>query len=87
MLTANTVAAPAYYMEQGLGKRWMGTLFSICLIIAFGFVFNAVQSKYHHRRTTPLSFGWNETTQGIVIVVFTAFFYYGWFKTCSQCFN
>ncbi|OBU18386.1 sodium:alanine symporter [Photobacterium aquimaris] len=67
---------PAYYMEQGLGKRWMGTLFSICLIIAFGFVFNAVQANtitdaLHH------SFGWDETTQGIVIVVFTAFFIMG----------
>ncbi|GLP97155.1 alanine/glycine:cation symporter family protein [Paraferrimonas sedimenticola] len=36
---------PAYYMEQGLGKRWMGILFSICLIFAFGFAFNAVQAN------------------------------------------
>lgn len=36
---------PAYYMEQGLNARWMGVLFSIFLIIAFGFVFNSVQSN------------------------------------------
>ena len=36
---------PAYYMEKGLGARWMGVLFSIFLIIAFGFVFNSVQSN------------------------------------------
>lgn len=36
---------PAYYMEQGLGARWMGTLFSILLIIAFGFAFNSVQAN------------------------------------------
>ncbi len=36
---------PAYYMEKGLGMRWMGSLFSVCLIIAFGLVFNAVQAN------------------------------------------
>ena len=32
-------------MEKGLGARWMGILFSIFLIIAFGFVFNSVQAN------------------------------------------
>lgn len=32
-------------MEKGLGMRWMGVLFSIFLIIAFGLVFNAVQAN------------------------------------------
>src|SRR5690606_30939582 len=36
---------PAYYMEKGLNARWMGVLFSIFLIIAFGFVFNSVQAN------------------------------------------
>ena len=36
---------PAYYMERGLGQRWAGTMFSIFLIIAFGFAFNSVQSN------------------------------------------
>lgn len=36
---------PAYYMERGLNARWMGILFSIFLIIAFGFVFNSVQAN------------------------------------------
>lgn len=36
---------PSYYMERGLGQRWMGILFSVFLIIAFGLVFNAVQSN------------------------------------------
>lgn len=74
---------PAYYMEKGLGKRWMGTLFSVCLIIAFGFVFNAVQANtitdaLHH------SFGFNETTQGIVIVICSAFFIMGGLKRVAS---
>jgi len=36
---------PAYYMARGLNARWMGVIFSILLIIAFPFVFNAVQAN------------------------------------------
>lgn len=36
---------PSYYMTNGLGQKWMGTLFAIFLIIAFGLVFNAVQAN------------------------------------------
>lgn len=36
---------PAYYMTKGLGQRWMGILFSLLLILAFGLVFTAVQAN------------------------------------------
>lgn len=36
---------PAYYIEKALGQRWLGIVFSISLIIAFGFAFNSVQSN------------------------------------------
>lgn len=36
---------PAYYIEKALGQRWLGIIFSIALIIAFGFAFNSVQSN------------------------------------------
>ncbi|MBV1839443.1 alanine/glycine:cation symporter family protein [Photobacterium ganghwense] len=67
---------PAYYMEKGLGQRWMGTLFSICLIIAFGLVFNAVQAN---TITDALShsFGFDQTIMGMIIVAFSAFFIMG----------
>ena len=35
---------PSYYMERALGKRWMGVLFSILLIICFAYGFNGLQS-------------------------------------------
>ena len=37
-------------MERGLKARWMGVLFSVFLIIAFGLVFNAVQANSIARR-------------------------------------
>lgn len=36
---------PAYYMTAGLGQRWMGVLFSLSLMVAFGLFFNAVQAN------------------------------------------
>jgi len=39
------VGGPAYYMERGLNKRWMGVLFAVIITVTYGFVFNAVQSN------------------------------------------
>ena len=39
------IGGPAYYMEKGLKKRWMGILFAILITITFGFAFNSVQSN------------------------------------------
>lgn len=32
-------------MARGLGMRWMGVLFSILLLLAYGFIFNTVQAN------------------------------------------
>lgn len=36
---------PAYYMKYGLGKTWMGVVFSVLMIITFGFANNAMQGN------------------------------------------
>jgi AGCS family alanine or glycine:cation symporter len=41
----NYRGGPAYYLEKGLGQRWMGILFALSIILAMAFVFNAVQSN------------------------------------------
>ena len=41
----NYRGGPAYYMEKGLGQRWMGILFSLFLIACFGLAFNGVQAN------------------------------------------
>ena len=35
---------PSYYMERALGKRWMGVLFSVLLILCFAYGFNGLQA-------------------------------------------
>ncbi|WP_150252548.1 alanine/glycine:cation symporter family protein [Nocardiopsis deserti] len=36
---------PAYYMEKGLGRRWMGVLFAVIITVTFSLVFNTVQAN------------------------------------------
>lgn len=67
---------PAYYMEKGLGKKWMGILFSILITICFGLIFNSVQSNTI-AAAFKNSLGINETIMGILIVVFTGLIIFG----------
>lgn len=36
---------PSWYMARGLGMRWMGVLFSLLLLVAYGLIFNTVQAN------------------------------------------
>ncbi|SMO97790.1 alanine/glycine:cation symporter family protein [Paracoccus laeviglucosivorans] len=36
---------PAYYISKGLGMPWLGAVFAVALILAFGLVFNSVQAN------------------------------------------
>ena len=67
---------PAYYMEKGLGKRWLGIIFSILITISVGFVFNAVQAN-----TVSVAFnnafGLSREAIGIILVIVTALVIFG----------
>ena len=43
---------PAWYMARGLGMRWMGVLFAIFLLIAYGLIFNSIQANSVSRALT-----------------------------------
>lgn len=36
---------PSYYIERALGQRWLGVVFSICLIACFAYGFNTLQAN------------------------------------------
>lgn len=70
------IGGPAYYMQYGLGKRWMGILFAILIAITFGFAFNSVQSNticaaWEH------AFGINHTWMGICLTAVTLIIIFG----------
>ena len=72
----NFIGGPAYYIEKGLKKRWLGVTFAILITIAFGLVFNSVQSN-----TIALSlydsFGANKLIIGGIITFFTFIIIFG----------
>lgn len=79
----NYRGGPAYYMEKGLGMRRMGVLFSIFLIIAFGLVFNAVQSN-SIAQAMHVAFGVPQMGVGIGLVVLTAVIIFGGVRTIAR---
>lgn len=79
----NYVGGPAYYMEKGLGMRWMGILFAIFLIIAFGLVFNAVQSN-SIADAMHTAFGFNKAAVGAVLVVLSGFVIFGGIRKIAR---
>lgn len=36
---------PAYYIQQGLGSRWLALLFAVCLFLGYGLFFSAMQAN------------------------------------------
>lgn len=61
---------PAWYMARGLGMRWMGVLFSLFLLLAYGLIFNTVQANsvahaMHYAFDSP------EWLSGIVLALLT----------------
>ncbi|WP_105190693.1 alanine/glycine:cation symporter family protein [Pseudoalteromonas sp. T1lg48] len=79
----NFRGGPAYYMELGLGKRWMGVLFSLCLILAFGLVFNAVQAN-SIAAAFNVAFDIPKFAVGIVLVIGSGFIIFGGLKTIAR---
>lgn len=79
----NFRGGPAYYMERGLDKRWMGVLFSLCLILAFGLVFNAVQSN-SIAAAFEVAFDVPKYIVGIALVIGSGIIIFGGLKTISR---
>ncbi|KOS24254.1 sodium:alanine symporter [Bacillus anthracis] len=74
---------PAYYMEKGLNKRWMGVLFSIFITVSFGLIFNSVQSN-----TVTIAFenafGIDRTIVGFVLAFLVAVIIFGGVKRIAR---
>ena len=67
---------PAYYMEKGLKKRWMGIIFAISITLCFGFVFNAVQANTISIAFNE-SFGVSRIAMGALLAGLTAIIIFG----------
>ncbi|KEK22837.1 alanine/glycine:cation symporter family protein [Bacillus gaemokensis] len=74
---------PAYYMEKGLNKRWMGVWFSLLITITYGLIFNSVQAN-----TVTLAFenafGLERYIVGIVMAALVAIIIFGGIKSIAR---
>lgn len=61
---------PAYYIQKGLKQKWLAVAFSLALILAYGFVFNAVQANSIVAATSH-AWGWNNADLALQIGGFT----------------
>jgi len=74
---------PAFYIARGLQAPWAGAVFSVCLIVAFGLVFNAVQSN-SIADAMQGAFGVEKVWVGVALAVLTALIIFGGIRQIAQ---
>jgi alanine or glycine:cation symporter, AGCS family len=70
---------PAYYIERGLGQKWLAGVFSVLLLVTFGFGFNALQS-YTVASSFHDAFGIPTFASGIALAVVLGLIIFGGIK-------
>ncbi|KAF2426773.1 alanine/glycine:cation symporter family protein [Bacillus subtilis] len=70
---------PAYYIQKGLGARWLGIVFAVLITVSFGLIFNAVQTNTIAGALDG-AFHVNKIVVAIVLAVLTAFIIFGGLK-------
>ena len=74
---------PAFYIAKGLGAPWAGAIFSVCLILAFGLVFNAVQAN-SIADAMQGAFGFDKLWVGVALAVLTGIVIFGGIKQIAR---
>jgi AGCS family alanine or glycine:cation symporter len=74
---------PAYYIQQGLNKRWLAVAFSLCLFLGYGFIFSAVQAN---TITDALNFAYDIPTlySGLVIIALASLIVIGGLRAIAR---
>lgn len=74
---------PAYYIQAGIGQKWLAVLFSLCLLVAFGLAFNGVQANTIAAANLE-AFGIPTWLSGIGLVLLTAPIIFGGMKSVAR---
>ncbi|MBO9399782.1 alanine/glycine:cation symporter family protein [Shimia sp. R9_3] len=74
---------PAFYMARGLNMRWLGLIFSIFLVFAFGLVVNGVQSNSIAQAMNE-AFDLPKTTTGILLAIATGVVIFGGIRSITR---
>ncbi|WP_341708657.1 sodium:alanine symporter family protein [Halopseudomonas sp.] len=74
---------PAFYLAKGLKAPWAGSIFSVCLIISFGLVFNAVQAN-SIADAMEGAFGFNKLVVGVAIAAVAGLVIFGGLRSIAR---
>ncbi|MFO7703541.1 MAG: alanine/glycine:cation symporter family protein [Halopseudomonas sp.] len=74
---------PAFYISKGLKAPWAGGVFSVCLIISFGLVFNAVQAN-SIADAMQGAFGFSKMWVGLVIAFCAGLVIFGGLRSIAR---
>lgn len=74
---------PAFYIAHGLGMPWLGAVFSVCLILSFGLVFNAVQAN-SIADAMQGAFGLPKIVTGLALAALTAVVIFGGIRQIAR---
>lgn len=74
---------PAFYIQHGLGLRWLAIVFSILLLVTFGFGFNALQA-YTVASSLHDTFGLPTHFSGLALVVVIGLIIFGGIKRIAS---
>ena len=67
---------PAYYMERGLKKRWMGVAFALALLLSYGAIFSSVHANAI-AQSSGEAFGLGQGVIALGLVLLTAAIIFG----------
>ena len=65
---------PSYYMEAALGRRWLGVIFSVIILLTYAVGYNALASFNLQSTFAGFSFYHAETTPFIIGIILTVLF-------------
>lgn len=74
---------PAFYIQHGLGQRWLGIVVSLLLLVTFGFGFNAVQS-FTVASSLHDTFGLPTIASGLILTGVIGLIIFGGIKRIAQ---
>lgn len=74
---------PAFYIARGLKAPWAGGVFSVCLILSFGLIFNAVQAN-SIADAMQGAYGASKVWTGVAIAALTAVIIFGGITTIAR---
>ena len=81
---AGYIGGPMYYIEKGLGQKWLAVFFAIMVIIAY-FVIGAIVDTNTMVLSVEEQWGINPVISGIFISLATAIVIFGGIKRLVKC--